>query len=385
MKFPDRAVILVAVATAFSLLGDSFLYAVLPAHFTGLGLLPVHVGILLSVNRWVRLITNTLAERAYRRWDSRLLLAGALAVGAATTASYGLVTSFPLLLIARMTWGLCWSLIRQAGMVTAAETSPSGAIGQTMGFLNGISRTGSLVGVLAGGFLHDQFGFINATIVFGIVSVCAIVPGYLSRARLPRIMHTSEHTSLSPQHIGLFIVTALISMVGVGIMFSTFGLMLKVRAGATLDFNGWHMGIATATGLVLGCRWITDSLGAPVLGHLGDRFGRRTASLVFLALGSIALVLAASNDSVMALILSTLAFFVCATTLQVMVAAEAGSRGPGAVATYATAWDTGSAAGPLAGWIMLQAGMETDAVLVLGAALYAVALIAARWAFPRSS
>ncbi|MFC1886501.1 hypothetical protein ACFLZM_05540 [Thermodesulfobacteriota bacterium] len=48
---PDRSVILVAGAVAFSLLGDQALYAILPIHFKTLGLFPYQVGILLSVNR----------------------------------------------------------------------------------------------------------------------------------------------------------------------------------------------------------------------------------------------------------------------------------------------------------------------------------------------
>jgi hypothetical protein len=54
----SRPVILVALATAFSLLGDQLLYSVLPSHYTALGLLPYQVGLLLSANRWIRLLTK---------------------------------------------------------------------------------------------------------------------------------------------------------------------------------------------------------------------------------------------------------------------------------------------------------------------------------------
>jgi len=58
----SHAVVFIALATAFSLLGDQMLYSVLPTHYAEIGLMPYQVGIILSVNRWVRLITNTLAE-----------------------------------------------------------------------------------------------------------------------------------------------------------------------------------------------------------------------------------------------------------------------------------------------------------------------------------
>jgi len=54
---------LVGGATAFSLLGDQALYAVLPVYLEPLGLSAIQVGVLLSANRWVRLLTNHLAHR----------------------------------------------------------------------------------------------------------------------------------------------------------------------------------------------------------------------------------------------------------------------------------------------------------------------------------
>jgi len=56
-----RHVLVVAMAVAISLLGDSTLYAVLPSHADPLGIKLAFVGILLSANRFVRLLTNSLA------------------------------------------------------------------------------------------------------------------------------------------------------------------------------------------------------------------------------------------------------------------------------------------------------------------------------------
>ena len=47
-------VALVALATAFSLLGDQMLYSVLPTYYDSLGLTYIQVGVILSANRWIR-------------------------------------------------------------------------------------------------------------------------------------------------------------------------------------------------------------------------------------------------------------------------------------------------------------------------------------------
>lgn len=85
------------MATAFSLLGDQFLYAVLPTYYEELGLLPYQVGLLLSLNRWIRILTNHIAERLTRTWSPTWLLGICLALGALLTVVYGTVSLFPIL------------------------------------------------------------------------------------------------------------------------------------------------------------------------------------------------------------------------------------------------------------------------------------------------
>ena len=78
-------------AVALSLLGDQMLYAVLPAVHEAVGVPVTAVGLLLSANRLIRLLTNSLAgyviERFGRHWPFVL----ALLLGGITTVAYGVV------------------------------------------------------------------------------------------------------------------------------------------------------------------------------------------------------------------------------------------------------------------------------------------------------
>ena len=94
MASPYRPIIAIAAATALSLLGDATLYTVLPSHFGNIGLVPLQVGILLSVHRWVRLISNRLAERCYRVYPVILCLAPAYFFASLATLSYGYFQTF---------------------------------------------------------------------------------------------------------------------------------------------------------------------------------------------------------------------------------------------------------------------------------------------------
>ena len=71
-----KKVVWVGGATAFSLLGDQTLYAVLPTYYLELGLMPWHVGILLSANRLVRVFINHWSERISRTYFTSFALYG---------------------------------------------------------------------------------------------------------------------------------------------------------------------------------------------------------------------------------------------------------------------------------------------------------------------
>ena len=85
---------LISLATAFSLLGDQMLYSVLPTYFTEIGLMPYQVGLVLSANRFIRLITNHLAERLCRRVRLDFLTIAAFGLGALVTYASASVIQF---------------------------------------------------------------------------------------------------------------------------------------------------------------------------------------------------------------------------------------------------------------------------------------------------
>ena len=71
-------VTLTALLVAASLLGDGALYVVLPVLYEERGLRPMDVGLLLSANRWTRLLTNDPAAYLLGRLPLRSTFAGAL-------------------------------------------------------------------------------------------------------------------------------------------------------------------------------------------------------------------------------------------------------------------------------------------------------------------
>ncbi len=90
MRMPPRWVVVVSLAVAATLPGDSLLYAVLPIVWAELGLELWMVGVLLSANRFVRLVTNPIAGWVVERTGVRVPFVLAVFASTATTATYGL-------------------------------------------------------------------------------------------------------------------------------------------------------------------------------------------------------------------------------------------------------------------------------------------------------
>lgn len=103
---------LVAAAVSVSLLGDALLYAVLPSQASRLGIPLALVGVLLSANRIIRLVTNSWAGAVYSRRGREGPFFAAMVGATVTTLSYALPWGFWPFLAARTIWGTCWSFLR---------------------------------------------------------------------------------------------------------------------------------------------------------------------------------------------------------------------------------------------------------------------------------
>jgi len=382
LRRPSRTTVFTATATALSLLGDQALYALLPLYFQEIGLLPIQVGILLSANRWVRLLTNHLAERLVDRFPVNLMLVLSLALGALLSLAYAYISSFLVLLVARCLWGLCWSFIRHISVMGVASSTEPQNLGQIMGFYNGISHIGSVLGIVLGGILFDLIGFSTTLALFCLFSLFAVPFAMRSGIQTSSIItDPQQNNQSSTRYSALLCCGFCIGSVGPGLIMSTLGFILLSRYGTEVALMGFVVGIATLNGLLLGCRWVLDTLGAPIYGALIDRTGIRLgAPLCFLG-GMIVMLLLNLSENLAGLALGMIVFFMCGTALSTVVSAEASRQGAKVFARYATAGDLGAAFGPVIGWGAYELIGTPNFVFVLGAGLYAIGMFSTFAAF----
>lgn len=374
-----RPVVLIGLAVGLSLLGDVSIYAILPVYHEVLGFGPIEVGILLSANRWVRLVTNHLARRLSERFRPRDLFAIALFFGSVITLVYATAPPFWIFLIARMAWGLCWSFIRHTGVMTSISVGTTENATGVLGVYNGTVQFGYIAGTLAGAALFDVFGFSYAFVTMAIISVAAVAFDYAGFRLIPaqkQVPRRSEPIGPArdlPMLIRSFITTC----VGVGLLISTLGFALQERFGDSIEIGAIVIGIATVNGILIALHYGINSVGSPFLGAGIDRIGRRAAEIASFTVGSAALIGAAVFTRSPVLVPVIVVFFVANVASRLSLMSRAGLAGSASFSRLISAADFGAATGPLIGWFAIERVGSPDVVFAIGAALYAIAAISA--------
>lgn len=365
-----RPVVLLAAVTALCLVGDSMLYVALPVHWEEFGLTSLwQAGVLLSVNRLVRLPLNPAVSRLYRRISARsgMLLAAALA--AATTAGYGLAGNFAALIVLRALWGLAWTFLRLGAYFTVLTTADDSSQGRAMGMYNGLMRTGSLFGMLLGGVLADTWGTGLTCAFFASVSVLAVPLIWFAVPRNAKGM--AEEAAAGEDGYSLFshwevlsvlLIGTAAAFVYQGMLISTLSYLVKIRIPAGLDLGWALVGAASLGGVLQAVRWSWEPFLAPFFGWLSDhpRAGRKKTFIVSSLIGAALFAFLPADMGLLPWLLLLLLLQVTATALTTAgdaVAADTAVRSGAkikVITAYSVLTDVGAAAGPAAAFALNQ-------------------------------
>jgi MFS family permease len=285
----------IGLGTTLSLLGDTAIYTVLPTHAAEAGVTLASVGILLSANRWIRLLLNGPAGMVYDRWRRRPLFVPALFLGAFSTLLFALGRGFWPLLLSRLLWGVAWSGIWVGGNTIILDVTDESDRGRWTGLYQLSFYLGGTLGFPLGGLLTDWLGFQAALLVaagataLGAVIALAVLPETHRPRPTPPVVASeqadppTDAAEAAPASNGgaraaLASATALYGanrFVVAGMISATLGLLLKQAWGEDLQVASLTVGVATLTGLMLGLSTLTSMLAAPIAGHWSDRLGSR--------------------------------------------------------------------------------------------------------------
>lgn len=364
----QRPIIVMALITAACLLGDSMLYIVLPVHWSEMGLTSLwQIGIILAMNRIVRIPLNPLVSKLYQKISARSGMALAVILAAGTTAAYGVVSSFAIFILLRCLWGLAWTFLRLGAYFTILDCSTDANRGRCMGRYNGLYRLGSLGGMLCGGVLADTVGVPAACSLFALCSLAALpfvfkfVPA--AGRGLAAEAATSEKDYRFGQHLDILkilIAGTFLALVFQGMLNSTLSYLIKLHYPTGLSLAGIVIGAASLGGVLQAIRWGWEPWLAPLSGKLTDGPRGRFPLLVGAALvAGLCFALVSRKMGLTLWILLVMVLQLTATSLTTVADALAADVAVGSakvkiMTLYSLLIDVGAAIGPVLAYFANQ-------------------------------
>lgn len=333
-----RAIIGSSTIMSLALLGDSLLYAVLPAYAHEFGLTLPWVGVMLSANRFVRVFTYGVIARLAARLGLRKLCFWAAVTATVSTAAYGVVEGPALMLGARILWGLTYASLVLATLSYAVEFREK--VGTRVGVGQAIQRVGPILALFGGAWLVGQAG---PQMAFAVLAIPTAL-GILIASRLPRAVApaNSRRGTLSltrPKPIDV-----LFFLQGYGVD-GVFAITITLIFARNSDLSTAVM----SGSALLAMRHFGEAIAAPLFGAIADKFGARKVFLTAAVLTMVGFICVAAGTTVIGALVMLFFRGALASLGPAVIAAdldfEQDAIGP--LARMQTWRDLGAALGPL--------------------------------------
>jgi len=371
----SSVIVIVSLITAISLLGDSMLYIVLPLYWEEIGLDSIwQVGVLLSINRFIRLPFNPIVGWIYNRISLKTGLIIAVILGSITTLGYGILNGFIAWIILRGVWGIAWSFFRIGGLSIVAFNTEENNRGKSVGLYNGLYRLGSLVGMLAGGLLVPILGLSTVSIIFGCLTLLALPIIFIYVKTTPLKDHEQDNkdkvvfidnsiVNSLKQNRGRIVFTGFsITLLFQGIFMSTLSSVVEQNHGESVTLFGTVFSATFLTGIILSLQWIWGPFLGVRFGAWSDGVkGRVPVLIMSLIFASLTFGIISNELPILILIFFTFLVMIAATSLTTIVDAIAldiskNSNVVSFLTTYSIAQDLGASIGPFISFLII--GLE---------------------------
>jgi DHA1 family inner membrane transport protein len=250
-----------AAALSIVLMGDALLYVVLPVSAETFGVSIVWVGVLLSANRFVRIVSYGAVARVTDWLGIRRTMIFASFTGAASTVMYGLFDGGSVLLAARLIWGLSYAALILACLAYAVDDRARA--GTRVGVSHAIQQFGPAVVLTVGAWFAGNAGPQVTFLYIGLISFLALPVAFL----LPREAGPppQRDNPWLPRPVRLDLLFFAVGLTIDG----AFAMTITILLSGVLSFESAILG----GGLVFLFRRFAEASFGPLGGMLGDKVG----------------------------------------------------------------------------------------------------------------
>lgn len=309
----DRLVVgAVILSTFFVGFGGGVIFPILPNLGTVLGISPVLVGVILSANRFARLVANAPAGTLVDRFGTRTPFVVGMFVQGISTGGYVVALLSPLpeawFIGARILWGVGSALVFATAYTIANDVSDNDSRGSNMGVIRGGLLFGFPMGIVLGGLISEVAGNISA---FGVATGFALVASAIAYLTVPEThVRGRVNRSVKPWDINTDLPAVTVGVVNfsvffvyIGALFATLVLFIDQYRLTILGFEAQG-----SSGIFMGLTVVAAGVAMYIGGSISDRRQSRVPILlVFLAVASAGFLLLAVARSVPVLVVACLA------------------------------------------------------------------------------
>jgi MFS family permease len=341
--------------------GDALIYVVLPLHAAAFGIGLGLVGVVLSLNRIVRIVGYGWVTFLHRRLGLRVLTASAALGAALSTVGYGLALGLVPLLLARLVWGFAYGVLNVT--TTAYAIGDGQGTGRRVGLNRSVSTVGPALALSAGAWLAIVLGPRVVFLVLGAVGLVAVPLALTLPREVAAASETGRPATTRWRPSTLNVLFFMISAVD-----GAFAMTLSLLLAGSLAVGSAML----AAGLLLALQRVAVVVLSLVAGPLIDRLGATrllTPCVVIVIAGLLGLALDVVYPAAAAIIVAR-AFL--SNVGPVLATRERSGSTVERLAAFATWVDSGLAVGPLVGgFVVARLGLpmlyEALAVFIAGA------------------
>jgi DHA1 family multidrug resistance protein-like MFS transporter len=274
----------------FGGVGGGVAFPTLPTLGTLLGIAPFVVGLILSVNRFTRLLLNTPAGDVLDRFGTRrpmlvgFVVQGMVPFGYVLALDPGQIplSSASLFFISRACWGVGSAFVFVGAFTTVTHVTTSENRGKWVGYMRGGQSLGFPTGLIVGGLLTDTHGYAVAFLVAGVAGLFAAVVAFLVLPNIDSDVSATTRLRDLPR-----VVRADVRVLGIGfanfsVRFLYAGVLLSTVVLYTQEHNIAFGALAETgvSGVVMAVSVLSMSITNLAVGRLSDSLPSRTYTVI---------------------------------------------------------------------------------------------------------
>ena len=268
-------------------LGGGVAFPTLPSLGPILGISPLLVGLILSINRFTRLLMNTPAGQVLDKIGTRRPMIVGFVVQGLVPFGYVLgmnpgpipLSSATIFLISRACWGLGSAFVFVGAFSTITHITTPANRGKWVGYMRGGQSLGFPAGLVLGGLMTDAFGYTEAFLTAGVAGLFAAVVAVLVLPDINADVTTTSSLRDLPALVSADSRIFTVGTINFVVRFLFAGVLLSTIVLYAEEFGigiGSFSGVG-ASGFVMAVSVLGSSLTTLVVGRYSDSLTNRAA------------------------------------------------------------------------------------------------------------